>query len=554
MNWQRLESATIDPQLDEGLEARLADPAWLLARQWQAGEFRGDDAANPLLIEMESESVHIDRLTMKGGRQTVPVTAGTPVEPLVEREEVRDGPGGTRIAAELGLILLTALARLPAGRAVGESLRERASLRLPDDGLDPVGRRRLELLARRSLDGVALAAALDAEPGLLDTLLAELGLSEHDKDQTHKVVRVWRREAADAFHEPAGPRAWDPSRLEYSFDLRGSTEKGDVRLVAEQYAGGRLEWYHFDRADTRTATAPPSRLTTRRAEVLPVRLRFRGMPAVRFWAFEHGEVSFGAIDAGPQDLARAAVAGYMTVYADNWYVLPLQVRTATLTTVTSVRVLDDFGRWTTVPAAAVVDGGGDDRAFRFFELAGDPGPAAGTAPALFLPPSVETTDAGRPLEDVRFVRDEVANLAWALEQRIESAAGRAVDLVGRTPVEPPEPAGDGQWRLDLSTSVPAQWVPLVPVRLGQGGGIWLQRGRVPVPGGGSRGARGRILEPWRRLLIQEDEVLSTGVRVVRRYQSARGVDGRLHTWVGRRKGPGRGQGSSGLVFDHLETD
>jgi len=26
------------------------------------------------------------------------------------------------------------------------------------------------------------------------------------------------------------------------------------------------------------------------------------------------------------------------------------------------------------------------------------------------------------------------------------------------------------------------------------------------------------------------------------------------TWVGRRKGPGRGEGISGLVFDELETD
>ena len=34
MSWERLESAAIDPQLDEGLEARLGDPAWLLARQY----------------------------------------------------------------------------------------------------------------------------------------------------------------------------------------------------------------------------------------------------------------------------------------------------------------------------------------------------------------------------------------------------------------------------------------------------------------------------------------------------------------------------------------
>ena len=30
--------------MEEALAARLADPLWLLARQWQFGEFRGDDA------------------------------------------------------------------------------------------------------------------------------------------------------------------------------------------------------------------------------------------------------------------------------------------------------------------------------------------------------------------------------------------------------------------------------------------------------------------------------------------------------------------------------
>jgi len=139
---------------------------------------------------------------------------------------------------------------------------------------------------------------------------------------------------------------------------------------------------------------------------------------------------------------------------------------------------------------------------------------------------------------------------------VESPAGRPIDLAARDPaaaVSEPLP-GDDRWQFILSTGVRSNWIPLVPVRLGPDGAIRLQRGRVPVAGGLTRGARGRILEPDRRLLIHEEEVLRTGVRVVRRFQSARDAEGRLHTWVGRRKGPGRGEGNSGLVFDVLETD
>jgi hypothetical protein len=81
----------------------------------------------------------------------------------------------------------------------------------------------------------------------------------------------------------------------------------------------------------------------------------------------------------------------------------------------------------------------------------------------------------------------------------------------------------------------------------------FQRGRIPVNDNldTTRGAIGNILMPQHRLIIHEEEIPRAGIRVVRRFQSARDANGHLHTWVGRRKGPGRGEGKSGLVFDKL---
>ena len=155
------------------------------------------------------------------------------------------------------------------------------------------------------------------------------------------------------------------------------------------------------------------------------------MPADRFWEIEEGDVYLGGIEAGPEDLARVAVAGYGVVYGNDWLTVPISIPYGTLTTITELTVLDDFGRVTNIPSAAEVDGGGPGRAFKFFELTGDDNPARNRSPLLFLPPTVETTDAGRPLEDVRFLRDELANLAWAVEQRVESVAGRPIDLAAR---------------------------------------------------------------------------------------------------------------------------
>jgi hypothetical protein len=54
------------------------------------------------------------------------------------------------------------------------------------------------------------------------------------------------------------------------------------------------------------------------------------------------------------------------------------------------------------------------------------------------------------------------------------------------------------------------------------------------------------------LQIEEGEVTRAGARVSRAYQYTRWTGGETYLWIGRRKGAGRGEGSSGLRFDVLE--
>ncbi len=550
MSWQRIEAATIDPELDEGLAARIADPYWLLARQWQTGEFGGEDAANPLFMSISGRYLPLDRLRI-GGRPTDPqTTLDAPLEPVVEREPVRGGPAGARVAAELGQLLLNGLAAAQIPIKWRTDLRTAHPVGLPaDDGLDPEGRRRLELLARLSLDGVAVAAAL-APAASLSTLPELAAAPAAIRTRIDAVGRAWLPQALGVFSEPTGTGAWAPNRMEYRFAVGAASATKPIELSADGYGGGRLDWYHFTWSAGPPLAADEPNLKTHDAELLPAPLRFRGMPASRFWEFENGDVYFGGIDAAPEDLARLAVAGYATLYGGDWYGIPIRLPAGTLAQISELVVVDDFGRSTTIPAAAVRDG--PRRAFRFFEISGDPGPGSGVAPLLLIPPTVETTDAARPLEDVRFLRDESANLAWAVEQRIESSTGRPVDLGARIGPGAPSPApASDRWRFVVSTAKPENWVPLVPVRIGDRGAIAFQRGRVATAGG-TRGARGRVLEPRTRLLINEEDIPREGARVVRRFESARGPDGRLHVWIGRRKGPGRGEGSSTLRFDTID--
>jgi hypothetical protein len=153
------------------------------------------------------------------------------------------------------------------------------------------------------------------------------------------------------------------------------------------------------------------------------------------------------------------------------------------------------------------------------------------------------------------LRDEVANLGWAAEVRVESAAGRVIDRAARARAEAPSPATvfPDAWRYQLATRVLSHQVPLVPVRSDRDGGLYLQRGRMATAAAdgdvATRGAVGLILEPAAALLIHDDEVPTAGVRVTRSWQFARTADGGIVLWVGRRKGPASPTRAPQLRFD-----
>jgi hypothetical protein len=247
MSWRRIEGVTVDPELVESLEARVADALWLLGRQWQTGEITGEDAGSPIVLEAEVEHVPVTHFRPgapdAGGRVVERAQAGLPLETGVERENVRNGPAAERLAAEAGLQLRRHLVAVEP--TFFASLRSRYPVKLPpDDGLDPAGRAELALLARRSCDARAVRAALAgaATGGAIPGPLA--GASQ----PVRAALSAWAAWYDGLFSEPGeGAGAWDPSRLEYRFQVAAGVgartpTPGEVQLDAPEYADGRLDW------------------------------------------------------------------------------------------------------------------------------------------------------------------------------------------------------------------------------------------------------------------------------------------------------------------------
>src|SRR4051794_5251641 len=93
-----------------GVEARVHDPLWLMGRQWQLGEFEGEDAGTPLTVRAVTRTVAVDRWAPGDGP---PRAFGRDqrdvLEPLVEAEPATEESPGLRARAEAAAVLLAAL-------------------------------------------------------------------------------------------------------------------------------------------------------------------------------------------------------------------------------------------------------------------------------------------------------------------------------------------------------------------------------------------------------------------------------------------------------------
>jgi len=573
----RLEPRSRRAEMRTSLQARVYDPLWLLARQWQFGEFQGEDNGSPITAHWRGESA---RLTRYHSGAIAPNTrvdaprydASMPLETVVERETTAL-PNQVvkleklRLAAEAGQHFLRMLDQLREQGIVTQDYRE-AFLQeylFPEltteqlATLDSDSLNFFDLMGARVPDGRRLYAEFSS-PGEI-VINPALQIVQGDVAKVKETARRWVQWLETLFSEPVGGNpSWSSERMEYAFSVGTRFNDGERVLTAPEYFDGHLDWYAFDaNAEVTLGGATDDATTEIKCTAIPAPVTFRGMPAARFWEFEDAQVDFGSVDAGPTDLLRLLLVEFALAYSNDWFVIPVELEIGSIHRSHSLVITDTFGVRTLIrPASELAAPFSTWRMFQHSHLRGS---GQGSAPDLFfLPPALLKCLESRPIEEVLFLRDEMANLAWAIERVVESPTERPLsrfegELEQKRRAEQELPsqsvAISEVLRYRLSTETPDYWVPLLPVRTKDG--LRLKRGAVLKIDGEPEPvhAVGRILESDNDLSLFEEEVPREGVRVTRTYQFTRWIDGSSHCWIGRRKSVGRGEGSSGLQFDSL---
>jgi hypothetical protein len=404
-----------------------------------------------------------------------------------------------------------------------------------------------------------------------------------------------------------------------------------TRILAPNYRNGELDWYTFNVAGGLQG------IWIGRVPIKthPTRIAVGGA-SPRWWAFEDANIDFGRLDVAKPDLAKLILMEFALIYGDDWFSVPLPVQMPSLVKIYELKVLNVFGEKDVVRPArqnvrdAIAEAGGDpnDPLLRWdmFTLSPVPNvnqPGVGNPdlpgvadelgnPVLFIPQVAGFREESPTLEEVRFLRDEGANMVWAVEHTVRNGLGLPVDGfdaqrerserqreadIARLEAElaeieqqlaagglsdderskleaeaqairkelarlreGPRQTSSGVPRYRLATTVPENWIPFIPTDasalLGRPG-IRLCRAQmlrnVDDEAPDTIRAMSRLLEladdPL--LWLEEATVPRSGLRVQLTAQRVRWIDGKTYVWLGRKVLTGKGEGCSGLRFDVL---
>lgn len=563
--WNRLEGRPRTTDFGRALRAEIRDPLWLLARQWQLGEFRGTDGGSPVTATYSVIASPLSRFRPGTDPDSAagPLPPDRPLETVVERRPLPFAFGGDAISFDLRLTLgrrwlrLVARSSVAFRRDVAEKYVAHYPIALPDPAADADAARvahpevwaGTQAVAGRRMDGYPLYLHIHDGGRASDGIS---GLRKRDREELDALgIRLtgWFDQLID---QPAGTSAWDPRRLEHRFSVSTATAGGERVLAAPEYPGGELDWHAFSVDPDGTLGDTGAAPTALNRTVFPAQVRFSGMPLRRWWAVEDGRTNFAAVTPDSTDLARLIFLEFALVYSNDWYLLPCDVPSGAHAAIQGLAVTDVFGerRWIT-PA--------DDTHWSMFTL--------GNTTGVLLPPGTPKVSTGPALEEVVLARDESANMVWGIEQIVRMPTGEskpgaeaaAETLAFRRRLHPPAPPDDPRAPIayDVMGSVPENWIPFIPVHVPDDNrNVQLRRGTMPneVDGTPVRPRTALLregLDAGQPYFVHEEEVPRSSTRLTAAYNRTRTRTGSVAVWLAVHRDTGRGERSSGLAFDLL---
>jgi hypothetical protein len=443
--WNRLEGRPRTHHFDRALKAEVRDALWMLTKQWQMGEFFGDDAGSPVLARACIDISSINRFQV-GTAPVVPLSLDEPLEARVERRFLQLQAGSQPLSLDLRLMvgrrwlkLLDREQSLPDG--LSKDYRDAYKTAYPVHIPDPTQPQDATICAHadawqmfgaaasRLMDGIAFLDYLNNSAHRAYDNVTAAGTDESKLTSLADKLRNW---FADLIWQPPkdGDQAWLPERLEYQFgvgapELNGENQR-ELVMRAEEYYQGTLDWYALERRpDQPSLGEPPASAHTFKRDVhtfIPTSIVFEGMPNTRWWSFEDRRTNFGAVQPDTTDLGKLLLMEFGLVYANDWFVLPYLLPIGCVAEVKGLALSNVFNERIWIQPVRE-QSGPDWEHWNMFTLGTEILERQPPPSRLVLLPTAPKVQESALVEEVALIRDEIANMVWGIERRIPLASG-----------------------------------------------------------------------------------------------------------------------------------
>ncbi|GAG47606.1 unnamed protein product, partial [marine sediment metagenome] len=134
--FNRLEARPRTQNFDRALRGEVRDALWMLTKQWQMGEFKGDDAGSPVSSKVYMEKTMLTKYR-PNGHKTEAFDDRVPLETKVEQRNIPFHAGDLEISLDLRLVMGRHWAKLLAKYGFDADLRSEYIFHYPTYEPDP---------------------------------------------------------------------------------------------------------------------------------------------------------------------------------------------------------------------------------------------------------------------------------------------------------------------------------------------------------------------------------------------------------------------------------
>lgn len=593
----RIEGRTNNDNMTEALRMRPHDPLWMLSRQMQMGEFRGNDAGSAMsvkctIIEDDCQKDPLEPIVEQINPQ---IDIMARVESAVSFVDILRHSGIDREAVKN--FIASAISKWPVDWAQNYHSLGHENTNCFEDTLNTRHTAYIQTYKGKIFDGFKLyQAIINNKCSASDIILSP------DSDPVKSFIKWFNKKYLPT---QESSKSWQQRDLCYSL----SSQAGNNKLKGDTYNGGRLSWYSMDfDGESKTVNTRPRTVMS-----LPTPAQFSAAPNRRLWEIEDRRVYMGN-SMQQQSSGNIAMMKYATMFSNDWMLFPLDTEIGKYIQINSLQVVDTFGDSITISGKDRAGKKDTEGLWQIFTNCNHSNPKVTQMDGLYYAPQLASTIEGKPIEEVKFLRDEMSNMVWGVEEIVSDGCGSTIDTKLRaaklsefvgdlyeqsTPKSSPQTVmftnGESPivknesdkpaFRYLLQSTVPFNWIPLVPQRLKGdvkyapfmlgGREIILRRGKMPcyiwncengksevdriavrplgtILRSGIENVNGKYAES--PLFFNEEAIQSTGIRVVKNYQRARWINGATYNWLGIYKRLAKTNSMSGLKFDVLEEN